>query len=207
MYITRIDLINKIFNYKNINNKIIFDVDDKKIIGKFLEIKNDFNYTDITDMLKQFLNIMKITYPNTEYFINFPGTKNPYLAKAIIETGLTYGTNYRLFFGKNEILDIPTFISSTIDPAISNINNFSCRIDVCDRLSDTVIISQSLKDNFFPKSPFKYYEYDQNGYIIAEYDEKPNNITNIYISNNISDKYIMHTIQRIDDKTLIFRLK
>lgn len=196
-----------IFTYQNPNNEIIYNINNNVAIGKFLKAQQDMNLNQAKTMLKNFLDHITNNYSQCDYFLNIPGTKNPYLAKAIIETGLTYGTNYRLFFGKNEILDIPTFISSTIDPAISNINNFSCRIDVCDRLSDTVIISQSLKDNFFPKSPFKYYEYDQNGYIIAEYDEKPNNITNIYISNNISDKYITHTIQRIDDKTLIFRLK
>ena len=196
-----------IFNYQNSNNQIIYSINRNIVIGKFLKADENINFNQTKNMLKAFLDYVLYNHTGCDYFLNIPGTKDPYLAKAIIETGLTYGTNYRLFFGKNEILDIPAFISHTIDPAISNINNFSCRIDVCDRLSDAITISQSLKNNLFPKSPFKYYEYDSNGYIIAEYDEKPNNITNIYISNNISDKYITHTIQRIDDKTLIFRLK
>lgn len=196
-----------IFTYQNPNNEIIYNINNSVAIGKFLKAQQDMNLNQAKTMLKNFLDHITNNYSQCDYFLNVPGTKNPYLAKAIIETAIAYNKTYRLFFGKNEIFDAASFVVSNIDPVLSNINNFSCRVEVCDRLPDSIIVSQSLKDNFIPKSPFKYYEYDSNGFIFAEYDEKPNNISNIYISDNLSDRYQTHTIQYINNKTLIFRLK
>lgn len=209
MYNTRIDYINQIFNYKNEVNQIKFFLQENTVFGTFLRVQDDINYNDIKYILTKFLDSIYTFYPNCDYFLTSPGTKNPYLAKAIIETGQTYGTDYRIFFGKNEIYhnEIENFKTNTIDAKICEINNLSCRTDVSNRLSNYLYGSICLKDNMRAKSPFKYYEYDQDQVFIAEYDEKPSHTSNIYIANNLSDRYQTHTIKYINDQSLIFMPK
>lgn len=147
-----------------------------------------------------------------EYVGCYPGCNNPIVVKAAIDVIKSYDFSYRIFYNKEEVKNLVEFEKNILDPSISK-----CMIikDVNAQCSCSGQMGQFSKQNGFNvcsvfaplktnvkniKTPIRYYEINQDGFLVSTYIEKPKNDKKYYEAVGLEEMFLTNDIQLVNDK-------
>lgn len=194
-----------------------FKVDNLNYIN--YRIINDYgliyylNFDDIAKILPCMYEYFKhLRSLDLEYVGCYPGCNNPIVVKAAIDVIKSYDFNYRIFYNKEEVKNLIDFEQNILNPSISK-----CMIikDINAQCSCSGEIGQFSKQNGFNicsvfaplkknikniKIPIRYYEINQDGFLISTYIEKPKSDKKYYEAVGLEEMFLTNDIQLVNNK-------
>lgn len=194
-----------------------FKVDNLNYIS--YKIVNDYGviyYLNLDDVAKilpcmhEYFKHLKSL--DLEYVGCYPGCNNPLVIKAAIDVIKSYNFNYRLFYNKEEVKNLTEFEQGILDLSVSKCMTVK---DINAQCSCSGQIGQFSKQNGFKvcsvfaplkrnlkniQLPMRYYEIKQDGFLVGEYMEKPNNNKKYYEAVGLEEMFLTNDIQLINEK-------
>jgi hypothetical protein len=194
-----------ISKYKiNDNNLINFELIDNFAVIHFIHFDNPNNL--FACMKEYFDHIASLD--GIDFLGSYPGCSNPLVVRAGINVIKQYGFNYRIFYDKNEVDDIQKFEEKTLDLNVEKIQSIidtlsfvkglhvvTTNIAINNGFKDCAVFSPLKRNYDQVKLPVKFYEIDKDGFLIAEFEEKPKNNKNYYQSIKIKKIFPTHNIK------------
>lgn len=194
-----------------------FKVDNLNYIN--YRIINDYgliyylNFDDIAKILPCMHEYFKhLKSLDLKYVGCYPGCNNPLVIKAALDVIKSYDFSYRIFYNKEEVKNLIDFEQNILNP---NINKCLAINNVIPQCSCSGQIGQFSRQNGFNicsvfaplkrnikniQLPMRYYEIDQNGFLINELTEKPKNDKKYYETVDLEEMFLKNNIQLVNDK-------
>jgi hypothetical protein len=175
----------------NQNNFIVYET-----LDEFIMIRSLF-YDDVRllfDSIFHYMNYLSVVN-DAEFLGWYPGTHNLLVVRYVLDYTQSKNFNYRIFYDLMEVAGVQSFertiLNSSVQKALSVDSEITlqsaCQGDVGrvaaqDGFKKCCVFT-SLKKNYnFIKTPIKYYEIDDRGFLIQEHLEKPRNNKKYYQS-------------------------
>ena len=195
-------------------NKKYF-IDEKNYIGyeiieNFVFVRYLFfaNQRDIPNSIRQYINYF-VSLENIDFLGFYPGTYNPIIVKSLIETIKELNFKYRIFYNKFEIKNIQEFEENTLQDYYDKMSlTCSDSISACDDLNlgfqRCAVFSSLSQNQKTVKTPIKYYEVNDEGFLVEEFDELPNDNKKYHESIKIKDMFPICNIKIENGKIKYF---
>jgi hypothetical protein len=166
----------------NENNFINYE-----IVNDFVMVRSIF-YDDFSFLSQHIFAYIDFfaNIENVNFLGGYPGTFNPLVVRYVLDYLKNKNFNYRIFYDKQEVKDIQRFERVILESRVQQsllVDSPSVLQSACNGYVGQALeksgfkrccVFSPLKINYdYVKTPIKYYEIDSQGYLIAEYDEKP----------------------------------
>ena len=192
-----------------------YNIDKNNFIN--YEILNDFvlvnflftdNYANLEFQVKHYVDYLRDLNIG-KFFAVYPGTPNIIIINTLLNIAHENNLNYRLYYDQQEILDKTNFENTIIKPAHEQISisletynksQSACSGEVgvfCEQNGLKwfgIIFPFSNTIDYVP-SPIKYYRISEDGYLVEEYDDNPNDGGNYWKSMRIKEKFATELIK------------
>ncbi len=197
----------------NDNNFINYE-----IIDDFIMVKSVF-YDDVNFLQQGIFNYIDYfaTISDVNYLGAFPGTCNPFVIKYALDYLKNKKFKYRIFYDQLEVDSVAEFenftLKSAFESALSIPNDIKLQsacygtvgvISAQNGFKSTGFFSPLKKNYEYVKTLLRYYEYDTQGVIIQECQEKPEKNKDYYQSIRLRPMFQMYKIVLIDGKPNYF---
>jgi hypothetical protein len=178
----------------NQNNFIVYET-----LDEFIMIRSLF-YDDVRLLFDSIFHYMSyLSVVNDAEFLGwYPGTYNPLVVRYVLDYTQSKNFNYRIFYDLMEVADVQSFertiLNSSVQKALSVDSEITlqsaCQGDVGrvaaqDGFKKCCVFTPLKKNYNLIKTPIKYYEIDDRGFLIQEHLEKPINNKKYYQSTRL----------------------
>lgn len=194
-----------ISKYKiNDNNLINFELIDNFAVIHFIHFDNPNN---LFNHMKEYFDYIA-SLDGIDFLGSYPGCSNPLVVQAGINVIKYYGFNYRIFYDKEEVRDIEIFEEKTLIPSVEKIQSVmntlsfikglhvvTTKIAIDNGFRDCAVFSPLKKNYSHIKLPIKFYEIDKDGFLVAEFEEKPKDNKNYHQSIKMKKMFSTHQIK------------
>jgi hypothetical protein len=199
----------------NANNFIRYEIINDIVMIKWLF------YDDVNLLSSSIFNYIDYlsTINNVEFLGWYPGTFNPLVVKYVLDYAKNKNFNYRIFYDLNEVFSVKAFektilqynVEASLNIPGETVFQSSCdgpvgKISQQNGFKKCCVFTSLRQNNNIVKTPIKYYEIDDQGFLVQEHSEKPKNNKKYYQSFRIENLFRSMKI-KIENGKLVYYQK
>jgi len=179
-----------------------FRIEGEFVVLSTFHISSLPSYQEMLTAIDNFITEIKAAYPEAGYIVNYPGTRNPLFARAVLETVKQRNRPHRIFYG-GELLDnkidpeSDNFIADRLNPLCAAGMTWEAQI-IEDARFLACSVCFSLRSECAEPIPWRYYVIDATDTLVAEQIQKPES-GKFMESVSLREQFQTGTLQFIDD--------
>lgn len=171
------------------NNIISFTPMKNYVVARIIKVQPNMTIDGLNFFFSESLKTFSLNYEECDHLMNFPGTKNPLLAKVMIDSVNSLGLQFKIVYDHENIEDVEKFQTDILSDYCKATDTLICK-NIGDFKVFNIITLLPNRENKQIINPIQYYPLNSNHSI--NLDTYNLSLASIYVTNDDTIASISH---------------